>query len=61
MLVRILVVERFVCLNITCHKAGIKIPSISRPNISIMTPDLPIPTRNLNASVQPEFLNRKCL
>ena len=35
--------------------------TILRQHLPIITPDLPIPTRDLNSSVRPEFLNPKIL
>ena len=35
--------------------------TILRHKLPIIHPDLPIPTRDLNSSVQPELLNTKCL
>ena len=35
--------------------------AILRHKLPIILPDLPIPTRSPNSSVQPEFLNPKCL
>ena len=59
-LVNLIVVKTIVCF---CHNSE---PcrifwTILRHKLPIITPDLPIPTRDLNSSVQPEFLNPKFL